>query len=462
LVDSLFDDVSGTGVSVGVRKAHVRSAVLFRQPAGPELFLANLADEIPETDVSRRIYAGLAQVDLSFLSDAYYDCGGVAYPPRQMLAVLLLGYAEGVTSSRGLQSRCCFDIRYRYVSGGLKPDDRTIGRFQRRLGSKLDELFKATVRAAGKGKDGKPRRPRLVAVDGTKMRSAAGKSRLSKAEREQLGVEVPSSDPDARMLKSSKGFILGYNAQAAIDVDTGLVLATDVFQAPNDHGLLGPVLAKVEETVGAVPEGVVADAGYDSHASHKACEDAECTSFIAPQDSTALFWTAVEEDKIVCPMGHEPCEALDSTWEGKPWVKFSVPRATCKRCPFFASCCPSGKPRSVELPQGCDPVLRVLGAHRARSPGGRIAGVQRMGSVECLFGRLKANRRMDRFKLRGLGAVRLEFALMVLAQNMILLGRPLSRTFWWISALIREISRAQGLKISPPGRTDAAHCAAHA
>jgi transposase len=457
LVDSLFEDVSGTGV----RKAHVRSAVLFRQPAGPELFLANLADEIPESDVSRRIYAGLAQVDLSFLSEAYYDCGGVAYPPRQMLAILLLGYAEGVTSSRGLEARCRFDIRYRFISGGLTPDDRTIGRFQRRLGSRLNELFKATVRASGHGKGGKARKPRLVAVDGTKMRSAAGKSRLSKAEKEQLGVEVPSSDPDARILKSSKGFILGYNAQAAIDVDTGLVLATDVFQAPNDHGLLNPMLEKVQEMVGEVPDSVVADAGYDSHSSHQACEDAGCTSFIAPQDSTALFWTAVEEDQIVCPMGHEPSEARFSNWDGKPWATYSVPRAICRACPLFASCSPSGKPRSVDLPKGCDPVLRVLGAHRARSPGGRVAKTERMGSVECLFGRLKANRRMDRFKLRGLDAVRLEFALMALGQNMVLLGRAPSRAFWRFAAFIRAISCGAGLKTPRLCRIAAAQRAAH-
>jgi len=461
-VDGLFEEVAGAEAPAQVRKAHVRSSVVFRHPAGPELFLANLSDEIPEGDISRRIYDGLAKVDLSFLSDAYYDCGGVAYPPRQMLAILLLGYAEGVTSSRGLENRCRFDIRYRFISGGLKPDDRTIGRFQRRLSSKLDELFKATVRAAGKGKDGKPRKPRLVAVDGTKMRSAAGKSRLSRAETEQLGVEVPSSDPDARILKSSKGFILGYNAQAAVDVDTGLVLATDVFQSPNDHGLLEPMLGKVKEMVGDVPDSVVADAGYDSHASHQACQDAGCTSLIAPQDSTAQFWSAVEQDKIVCPMGHEPSEARFSTWEGKPWVKYSVPRATCKACPFFSSCCPSTKTRSVELPQGCDPVLRVLGAHRARSPEGRIAKVERMSSVECLFGRLKANMRMDRFRLRGLAGVRLEFALMALAQNVIVLAGRSNGVCSWLKALVQATLLARCVRSRHPRQSNAALRAAPA
>ena len=219
------------------------------------------------------------------------------------------------------------------------------------------------------------------------------------------------------------------------------------------------MLDKVQQIVGEVPEAVVADAGYDSHAAHQACEDATCTSFIAPQDSTALFWTAVEPGKIVCPMGHEPSHVRLLVWEGKPWAVHSVPRATCRTCPFFEECCPSGKPRTVDLPKGCDPALRVLGAHRARSPEGRAAKAERMGSIECLFGRLKANMRMDRFKLRGLASVRLEFALMALAQNMILLARLPGQAFSWLKALATAISRAERAVFPPPRHYVAARLA---
>ena len=61
-------------------------------------------------------------------------------------------------------------------------------------------------------------------------------------------------------------FIQGYNAQAVVEQDSHMVVATHVSQATNDKQEMEPALnelKKVEEELGK-PEVLVADAGYHS------------------------------------------------------------------------------------------------------------------------------------------------------------------------------------------------------
>ena len=76
------------------------------------------------------------------------------------------------------------------------------------------------------------------------------------------------------MPTSRGGFEQSYNAQAAVDTQTMLVVALHVSQAPNDKREIAPILAKV----GALPEelgqvdALLADTGYFSAANVNACE----------------------------------------------------------------------------------------------------------------------------------------------------------------------------------------------
>lgn len=98
---------------------------------------------------------------------------------------------------------------------------------------------------------------------------------------------VNPTDPDSAIMKTRRGFVQGYNAQAVVTPDQ-IILAADVTTEANDvrqlTGMLDQAQANVEAVVGedAVLGAAVADAGYWSDA-NAAAETEECELFIATQ-----------------------------------------------------------------------------------------------------------------------------------------------------------------------------------
>ena len=77
------------------------------------------------------------------------------------------------------------------------------------------------------------------------------------------------TDPESRIMPDGgrKGsFVQGYNAQAAVDSGAQIIVAAEVTQETNDKQQLAPMLAQVEQNLGAKPEAASADAGYASEA----------------------------------------------------------------------------------------------------------------------------------------------------------------------------------------------------
>jgi hypothetical protein len=73
-------------------------------------------------------------------------------------------------------------------------------------------------------------------------------------------------DPDSQLVKGMRGWIQGYNAQAAVN-EQQIVLAAEVTIASPDFGQLEPVLTAAQselKTAGVtdIPTVVLADAGY--------------------------------------------------------------------------------------------------------------------------------------------------------------------------------------------------------
>jgi hypothetical protein len=60
--------------------------------------------------------------------------------------------------------------------------------------------------------------------------------------------QVNLTDDESRIMPSSdKGFVQAYNAQAAVDVDTMLIVEAHISQAPNDKQEIAPTLAALNE-----------------------------------------------------------------------------------------------------------------------------------------------------------------------------------------------------------------------
>ena len=76
------------------------------------------------------------------------------------------------------------------------------------------------------------------------------------------------TDPESRFMKdgASKSFEQAYNAQAAVDAEAQVIVASSITQETNDQKQLVPLLEKVQEKTGQMPEKSSADSGYFSEA----------------------------------------------------------------------------------------------------------------------------------------------------------------------------------------------------
>ena len=65
---------------------------------------------------------------------------------------------------------------------------------------------------------------------------------------------------------ASKSFEQAYNAQAAVDAEAQVIVASSTTQETNDQKQLVPLLEQVQEKTGQMPEKSSADSGYFSEA----------------------------------------------------------------------------------------------------------------------------------------------------------------------------------------------------
>ena len=183
--------------------------------------------------------------------------------------------------------------------------------------------------------------------------------------------QINLTDEESRIMPvAGGGFEQAYNAQAAVDAPTMLVVATGVTQAPNDKEQIEPMLetlAAQPETLGTV-ERLLADTGYCSEKNIQACDAAKIDPLIA-----------VARDE------HHP------GWR----QRHSEP---------------------APLPENATPTQAM--SHRLKTKAGRALYALRKHTVEPVFGIIKSVMGFRQFSLRGLTKVRGEWSLVCLAWNL--------------------------------------------
>jgi hypothetical protein len=75
------------------------------------------------------------------------------------------------------------------------------------------------------------------------------------------------TDPDSRVMQDNglKAIVQSYNAQLAVDGHAQIIVETEVTQHVNDKQQLAPMAKAPQQPLGALPEAVLADAGYWSY-----------------------------------------------------------------------------------------------------------------------------------------------------------------------------------------------------
>lgn len=94
-------------------------------------------------------------------------------------------------------------------------------------------------------------------------RKARGKEPKPPKEGPSSKDQYNFTDPESRIMKTGSGFQQCYNVQAAVEVETMLVVGQHVSTAPNDKQQLVPALAAVSSAVGEVANALT-DSGYYS------------------------------------------------------------------------------------------------------------------------------------------------------------------------------------------------------
>ena len=183
--------------------------------------------------------------------------------------------------------------------------------------------------------------------------------------------QINLTDEESRIMPvSGGGFEQAYNAQAAADTETMLVVATGLTQAPNDKEQVTPMLktlAAQTQRLGKVT-GLIADTGFCSEKNINACETAGVAPLIA-----------------VAKENHHP------SWR----ERHSEPPA---------------------LPENATPLQTM--AHRLKTKAGRTLYALRKQTVEPVFGIIKSVMGFRQFSLRGLTKVSGEWTLVCLAWNL--------------------------------------------
>jgi transposase len=123
-------------------------------------------------------------------------------------------------------------------------------------------------------------------AEGKKTRDGQGGPKPGRPPKTPPGVpgdkaQQNFTDPDSRIMKSQDGFVQAYNAQAAVDADSQVIVAQLVTQAANDKQQLAPMVAQIKENTGRQAEELSADSGYCSEENLKELNRRHINGYIA-------------------------------------------------------------------------------------------------------------------------------------------------------------------------------------
>ena len=399
--------------------------------------------------------------------------GNSAYDPKVMLKILVYGYSYGWRSSRKLERALHHNLSFIWLTGGMKPDHKTIARFRRYNTSALKKVLNQCVRLCI---DLQLIEGNTLFIDGSKIRANASinqtwteekcrkvlektdkrieeilkeceqadnsesglavslpeelKDKLALKERvqaivkkirEEARTQLNAVDGDCVKICGRQGTHAGYNAQIAVDERHGLIVNSDVVNENNDTRQFSEQVRQANEVLGMKCNTACADAGYANTANLKETvkEDIEV---IVPSQKQALhnsheddpfgkdkFIYNKETDQYICPEGKVLKYSHYSETKGYYLYRIKGP-SNCLQCRQYGKCTNNLRGRAI---------IRLKDEHIKEelealyiSDRGQAVYKKRKEKVELPFGHIKGNLKAGAFLLRGLKGVNAEMALL--------------------------------------------------
>lgn len=110
------------------------------------LLSPSLEEIIPAGNVVGIFNEFIKTIDLSALITTYKGGGTSSYHPNMLLKVLVYAYTKNIYSSRMIAAALRENIHFMWLSGGNRPDFRTINRIRgARLAETIQEVFSKLV-----------------------------------------------------------------------------------------------------------------------------------------------------------------------------------------------------------------------------------------------------------------------------------------------------------------------------
>jgi transposase len=439
-----------------------------------------LEDYIAADNPVRFLDAFVGTLDLrtlGFAKATVQNTGRPPYDPADLLRLYLYGYLHRVRSSRMLEAECQRNVEVLWLLGKLAPDHKTIADFRKdhrkalagvtrqftllcqklelfggqlagidgtKLcavnskdanfnAKKLQELIqRADARTAeylaqlDQADAGEPAHPTPTKAElAAKIAALREKQDWHKELRAQLDDEdkqLSVTDPDARKMRTRNGFVVGYNAQSAVDAKHKLIAAADVTHEETDVQQLANVARQTKENLGVERLEVVADKGYYSNAEVSVCEQHGITPYLAKADTSAntkqglfgksKFTYDAAKDVYICPAGAELTHRFNTDEKGRQLRYYRA--SDCKHCALKKQCTRNKSNRTITREEN-EAVMEAMAARVAAHPEKMKLRKQ---LCEHPFGTLKRWFGYTYFLVKGLEKVRCEWNLMTLAYNL--------------------------------------------
>ena len=406
--------------------------------------------------------------------------GRPSYHPSVLLKLYIYGYLNRVQSSRRLEREAGRNVEVMWLTGRLVPDHKTIADFRKDNGPAIRKvcarfvtlcrhlglLAKASVAIDGskfKAVNNRDRNftaakmtrrmaqieesvgrylhqldsadrqaPSLAQAMRTtrlkekieRLKEEMGRLEALEAERrERPDQQISLTDPDARsMATSGRGSgTVGYNVQAAVDIEHHLIVTHEVTNVGHDRSQLSAMAKQTKATLEVDELDVVADRGYFSSEEILACDEAGITVTL-PKPMTsggkakgrfvkADFRYLADEDVYICPAGEQLKYYFTNEENGLTLRRYWT--NACRTCAIKHRCTTGVQRRITRWEHE-----HLLEAVQRRLDENPQAMRRRRETVEHPFGTIKARMGATHFLMKRLKNVRTEMALSVLAYNL--------------------------------------------
>jgi len=300
------------------------------------------------------------------------------------------------------------------------------------LNSRLSELNKKQKKEVHKLE--KEHLPRLIKYN-IQLDILGNRNSYSKTDEDATFMRMKEDHMKNGQLKPA------YNVQ--ISTEKQFITNFSIHQRPGDTATLISHLDQFKELYEKQSEKLVADAGYGSEENYNYAHTNEIGAFVKynyfhKQEKRAFkkdifhvenLYYNPEKDFFVCPMG----QRMERTGTGKRISELGYESQItyyqakrCDGCPLRGQCHKSKSNRTLEINHQLRNYKQKARELLLSEEGRKLRG-QRAIEPEAVFGQIKFDNKFNRFTLRSLSKINIEFGIIAISHNLRKLTNVLSK-----------------------------------